>query len=101
MFVKEISKQEGNSCDSDSYNNRDLEKIICRDYTLGHQFCWFTYNKNSKENIPKTLSEINCRFCRAIFKAMSAFMRHRKLNHSDNISECRYYTNFIHEICDI
>ena len=66
---------------------------ICRYFirgecSFGDKLCWFSHNKNNKDNIPQTLNEFKCSFCGEVFKRKLDFMKHRKSNHPETISEC-------------
>ena len=73
---------------------------ICCYFQMGRcafdeKTCWYSHKTDSPNNspIPKTLPEFHCSFCDKIFQRKSEFMKHRKDNHPENISECRESIN--------
>ena len=55
--------------------------------------CWFSHNPNVNTTKPQTLKQFNCNMCGCIFKNKSEFMKHRKIEHPNNISPCRDFNS--------
>ena len=81
---------------------------ICRYFIrgecrFGDDVCWYSHQVSRTNDIPQTLTEFKCSFCGEVFKKKSDFMKHRKVNHSDTISECindkNGYSRFYNEEC--
>ena len=66
---------------------RYFEKEMC---DFDKNDCWWSHDTKARNSsIPQTLQELKCSFCEMKFNTESLFLKHRRENHPQNISECR------------
>ena len=68
-----------------------IEKVqLCIQFTGGDctygESCWFSHESSGK----KLLYEFKCNHCEEKFQFKSSFMRHKKLEHSELVANCKY-----------
>ena len=66
------------------------EKLqFCRNFIAGNcnydNDCWFSHDSNLKQD----LQEFSCNFCEKTFNIKKDFMKHKKLEHRENVQFCK------------
>ena len=54
---------------------------------FGEEDCWFRHDQT--EQTSQTLKELKCSLCGKLFNDKKEFMKHRKSDHLNNVSECK------------
>ena len=79
-------------------NNHEENITICKYFmedkcAFDAKKCWYSHNKLDEESSRQPLKEYICVLCKETFQVKSEFMKHKKSNHSNNVSLCKNNKN--------
>ena len=50
--------------------------------------CWYLHKNTSSQPIPETIGDFNCSSCNNTFKTKGEVMKHRLINHEEEVPMC-------------